>query len=268
MLSLFLACPNGVSGACSARNESHNQTQMSRLFFAAGAIALAWLGIGVIGLGIVLGLARPEVRIDLILAAGFGMLIVCGIVGFVAGASIRCPSCRARVLQEPRGPVHHRVVPIPMLNYWASAIVRVLRGQQLFCWHCGSAIVTDGANPVVAPIDSPSMPRLLADELLMRHRFSIIAGNGMYIVGLALALALYQWGGFAATGWRPVAIGVGFAWSSIGIVVAATSWMRGYSVREAITAYATSQNMPLAVLYALTVVGFVLLTFFVVAAER
>ncbi len=182
---------------------------MTRLGVAAIAIALAWFGFLVMTSAIVVAVLRPDVRLDRIVLIGLTLLIGCGFAGRMIGASIRCPSCGAGVLHEPTGPVHPRAIRMPMLNYWATAIVRVLRGGQLACWQCGNRIGVGGAvTPAVAPTVRSTVEPVLADDLLARHRVAIRAGNGMYVLGFALALALYQWGGFAANDWRPAGVGI------------------------------------------------------------
>ncbi len=244
---------------CHRNNEYE---QLKRLRFVAVAIGFAWLGIAVMVTSIVIGIARPQIRIEPIFLIGLILMLGGGPVGVIAGATVRCPSCRMRVLQEPSGQVHTRVARIPMLSYWATAILRVLRGQQLLCAHCGSVIA---AGRPTAP---PREERADVNERLTRHRVALRSGNAMYMVGFALALALYQWGGFAAGDWAPIGIGIGFALLSIGPAVAIASWFLGHDTRDAVGAYAISQNMPMAVFYLLSIVGVVIFVFCVVTAVR
>jgi hypothetical protein len=154
---------------------------VTRLGVAAIAIALAWFGPVVITFAIVVAVMRPDVRLDRIVLIGLTLLIGFGFAGRMIGTSIRCPSCGAGVLHEPTGPVHPRAVRLPMLNYWATAIVRVLRGGPLVCWQCGNRIVVGGAvTPAVAPTVPSTAAIVPSDGLVARHRMAIRAGSGVH----------------------------------------------------------------------------------------
>lgn len=77
----------------------------------------------------------------------------------------------------------------------------------------------------------------------------------MYVVGLVVALGFYASGAFGRYDWRPVLMGLGFAWSTIMVSVSLTALIAGRRPFAALNAYSDDQNMPRSVLYLLTAIG-------------
>lgn len=71
------------------------------------------------------------------------------------------------------------------------------------------------------------------EELVKNHRVAIAFGNGLFLAGLVVGIALYKVGGFANTDWRPFGLGFGLASVLPLLAIAFVSLASCRSVREA-----------------------------------
>jgi hypothetical protein len=107
-----------------------------------------------------------------------------------------------------------------------------------------------------------SKPREL---LAKRHRPAIWVANALFFVGLLSALALYKWGGFADTDWRPLLLGSGLASVLPLAALPLVSVVCGRSVKEAFVAFAWGQGSPIWATYGILGAGVVAFVFAVAA---
>jgi hypothetical protein len=235
----------------------------------AAFVAIAWVGVATMSAAIAAGALLPELRVRSAFLTGLSLLVVGGVAGLGLGALVRCTECAAPLFDQSVGARHESVRPLPLLNYWASSIIAVLRDAPLICGQCGVVFVYSAASASAAdPSFSRSSNQGPDTVNIGQHRLAILAGHSMYVVGLFGALGLYQWGGFSRTDLRPLLIGLGFAWSAIMIAIALAALASGTNPTKAIAAYAIDQNMPLRVLQALTCVGIVMLLGTIVSLFR
>jgi len=76
-----------------------------------------------------------------------------GVIG--AGATylffaftLRCENCGERLFLERNKTKHPTAKKIKGLDYWASAVIDVLRHRQLTCMYCGECyLIGDGEDP-------------------------------------------------------------------------------------------------------------------------
>jgi hypothetical protein len=97
------------------------------------------------------------------------------------------------------------------------------------------------------------------EVLLREQRAAVWSANALFFAGILLGLAMYQFGGFARTDWRP--LGIGFGLGSVLPLVALVliPFLSGRSVAEAFVAFASGQGSPLWVTYGILGAGVVAL---------
>ena len=99
------------------------------------------------------------------------------------------------------------------------------------------------------------------ETLRLQYRTEVLLANTAMGVGMLGGLAMYAWGGFASTDWRPLALCFGFAFSAPLAVLPLVAGARGTSPSEAFTAYALAQKTPPAILFPLLALGIPALLF-------
>jgi hypothetical protein len=236
----------------------HPRSRLIRV--AAILIALGWVGIATMFAAIGAGVLVPDLRVRATFLTGLSLLVVGGVGGLGLGGLVQCTKCAAALFDQSSGARHSSVRRPPLLNYWAASIVAVLRNTPLVCGRCGVVFVYNSASASAAGSTfRPGSDERPGELDVARHRSAIRAGHLMYVVGLVAALMLYQWGGFSSTDLRPLAIGLGLAWSTIMLAVRLTALANGGDPAAAVVAYTVDQNMPLRLLQTLTGVGIVIL---------
>jgi hypothetical protein len=97
------------------------------------------------------------------------------------------------------------------------------------------------------------------EVLLREQRPAVWSANALFLMGILLGLAMYQFGGFAQNDWRP--LGIGFGLASVLPLGALTviPLLSGRSVAEAFVAFAWGQGTPLWVTYGIMGAGVVAL---------
>ncbi len=103
-----------------------------------------------------------------------------------------------------------------------------------------------------------SRPR---ESLAKRHRPAIWVANGFFFVGLLSGIALYKWGGFKDTDWRPLLLGFGLASVLPLAALPLVSVVCGRNVKEAFVAFAWGQGSPLWATYGILGAGVVAFVF-------
>jgi hypothetical protein len=98
-----------------------------------------------------------------------------------------------------------------------------------------------------------------SEVLALQHRTGIWLANAAFFSGICLALYLYGWAGYASNDWRPIALGIGVAFSAPLVILPLVAWSRRCSPAEAYVAFALSQKMPVFLLYPLLALGIPLL---------
>jgi hypothetical protein len=93
------------------------------------------------------------------------------------------------------------------------------------------------------------------EALRLQYRPEVWLANIAVGVGVLGGLALYHSGKYASTDWRPLALGLGFAFSAPLVVLPLVALLRGGHPREAYTAYALAQKTPPLLLYPLLAAG-------------
>lgn len=102
----------------------------------------------------------------------------------------------------------------------------------------------------------PKSFRAKSSDLLLRENLTAIrVANGLFILGIFGALALYKWAGFAHNDWRPAALGFGFAFSSPLVFLLLSAVNSSRDPREALVAFAIAQKIPLPALAVLFAAG-------------
>lgn len=94
-----------------------------------------------------------------------------------------------------------------------------------------------------------------AQALVDENRSAIRFANFASLFGILGVLVLYQLGGFAHNDWRPLALGLGFAFAAPLLVLPIVALATRTNIRHCMVAYAISQGMPVAVIYGLLVLG-------------
>jgi hypothetical protein len=97
--------------------------------------------------------------------------------------------------------------------------------------------------------------------LLLQHKRAVALANWASLAGIGLALALYAWGGYSSSDWRPMGLGAGIALSSPLLVLPTVAYLRGCSPIEAYIAFALAQKTPIFIIYPLLLLGVPLLVF-------
>ncbi|MES2049845.1 MAG: hypothetical protein V4447_15695 [Pseudomonadota bacterium] len=103
-----------------------------------------------------------------------------------------------------------------------------------------------------------------ASTLLLQHRLAILLSNGAFFVGFGITFSMYIWGGFPSNDWRPLGLGMGFAFCAPLAIVPSVAFIRRCSPTEAYVAYALSQKTPGFILYPLLFLGVPLLVISVI----
>jgi hypothetical protein len=102
------------------------------------------------------------------------------------------------------------------------------------------------------------------ETLKFQYRREVWLANTATGAGMLGALAMYFWGGHASNDWRPLALGVGFAFSAPLAVLPVVASLRGGKASEAFTAYALAQKTPPMLLFPLMSLGVPALLFAVI----
>jgi hypothetical protein len=249
--------------------ESHLYPDLKRLRIAAGGMALAQGSLVTVAMTVVLAFLYWQEIQHILLPILITEHLLCAIglvISLVAATPLRCPNCGNKVVSEPLGGAHADADRAVFLNTFATAMLRVLRGEPITCVHCAAVFDArvDGDPAAADRIRQDLRKRRQfngkpAEVLLVEHRVPILAGHTALLLGLGSALVLYRWAAFASTDWRPGAVDVGLALSMISPAVGLTALFRGKPPREAIAAYVIEENMTLRILDVLTAIGVLIL---------
>jgi hypothetical protein len=94
-----------------------------------------------------------------------------------------------------------------------------------------------------------------AKTLRRENRTAIYLSNGCFLAGLLAAVLVYKSGIATVHDWRPLAVGFGAGAVAPVAILPASAALAGREPREALVAYAVSQMMPPALLYAVFALG-------------
>jgi Na+/melibiose symporter-like transporter len=128
-------------------------SRSSAILVACNTVAAGWMLIVVFLILFAVGAAGGSSG-TLAWSAGVALF---GVIG--AGATylffaltLRCENCGERLFLERNKAKHSTAKKIKGLDYWASAVIGVLRCRQLTCMYCGERyLLGDGEDPKKAP---------------------------------------------------------------------------------------------------------------------
>jgi hypothetical protein len=103
------------------------------------------------------------------------------------------------------------------------------------------------------------------EVLIRENRLAIWIANISFVIGLIVAIAMYQWMGFEKSDWRPLCLGFGVALTTPALALSLATFLCGREQHQAYIAYALSQGISLKLLYFLTAAGFPILLIGLVA---
>jgi hypothetical protein len=99
------------------------------------------------------------------------------------------------------------------------------------------------------------------DQLLREHRLAIWLANGLFLAGLGISLAMYQFGNYSSTDGTPLLLGFGFSGFMPILALLIIPIARNQRPAEAYYAFSVSQNSPMGVTYGILTVAAVMLPF-------
>ena len=82
-------------------------------------------------------------------------------------------------------------------------------------------------------------------QIIAENKILVRTGNAIFFIGLAIALVMYQFGGYDNKDWFPLAIGFGFAGTMPLVVIALVSALKGRNTKEAFAAFSIGQGVPM-----------------------
>lgn len=97
------------------------------------------------------------------------------------------------------------------------------------------------------------------DTLLRENRLVIRFANTSTLVGLGTGFLVHQAMRLANNDWRALGLGLGLAFAAPLVVLYVAALWRRVQMREVVTAYALNQRLPAAVLYAMAMMGTLML---------
>ena len=82
-------------------------------------------------------------------------------------------------------------------------------------------------------------------QISHEHRLSVTLGNFLFLTGLCIAVAMYQFGGYSNHDLTPLAVGSGFACAAPIAAIWTISSLKGQDPREALVAFSIGQGVPM-----------------------
>jgi hypothetical protein len=104
-----------------------------------------------------------------------------------------------------------------------------------------------------------SLPQIYESKLIAQvtreHRAAVVVANVLFFVGLGIALAMYQFGGYDPMDWIPIAVGFGFAFLAPVTALVTMARLKGRDPREALAAFSIGQGLPMWTVYGSVALG-------------
>lgn len=118
----------------------HPQIKLLRL--TAGLVLVAWISLVSMFFSIACGAAECSKYARPAFAVSAEALILFVFPTVLLAALIKCPHCNAKMLRQNLQPKHPSADKIKCLDYWSTAIIRVILGQPITCMYCGKKYLT------------------------------------------------------------------------------------------------------------------------------
>ena len=83
------------------------------------------------------------------------------------------------------------------------------------------------------------------EQITAENRMAVSVGNALFFLGLVIAVALYQFGGYDSKDWFPLAVGFGFAGVMPLVAIPLVAILTGRSPMEAFAAFSIGQGVPM-----------------------
>jgi hypothetical protein len=82
-------------------------------------------------------------------------------------------------------------------------------------------------------------------QISQEHRLSVTLGKALFLAGLCIGVAMYQFGGYGNHDMTPLAAGLGFACAAPIAAIWIISKLQGRDPREAFVAFSIGQGVPM-----------------------
>jgi hypothetical protein len=83
------------------------------------------------------------------------------------------------------------------------------------------------------------------EQISQENRFTVTLANSVFIAGLGVGFAMYQFRGYDSHDFTPIAVGFGIACAAPIAIIWAISKRQGRSCREAFVAFSIGQGVPM-----------------------
>lgn len=110
------------------------------------AVFLSWLNLLLLIASIGCGVLECSLYADKVFLGSAVSLVIMVCVSVILAVQVYCPNCGKKILRQNLSPKHPMADIVRPLDYWSTAIIRILNGKPITCMYCGTKYSTEGAK--------------------------------------------------------------------------------------------------------------------------